>query len=250
MDPAAVALCALLGQTPAQEDRQPRPTPAAASPAEIGLRAQESPPDAASGAVDGGRPPRPPRVTDSGSSDAGTLRDGAPADLLGRLKKWRALPRGEKLQLASLLIKGPPESLPPPGVDLVKYLDTSPNEQAAVIARQFLTDLLAQNLRALGMRCGSPFFMEDRRVDSADEVAAAWRRALENKRTNLLSLWGVEALTVSEMTKRYGAPPPKLSGWPLKEPGTMAAVATVSGRPVVLLLRPAGATWLVVGFHD
>jgi len=98
--------------------------------------------------------------------------------------------------------------------------------------------------------CGLPFMLEDRRIDRADELRSEWVKNLRAKRTDLLVLYDVELLTPPEMEKKYGAPPRRLSGWSWRSANTSLAVGNLSGHAMVLLLRPVGAAWQIVGFHD
>jgi hypothetical protein len=140
--------------------------------------------------------------------------------------------------------------LPPADLDLARYLGLAPVDQARVTARHFVADLIAADASGLLAHCGFPFFLEDLRVDRPEELRALWARSLKSKRTDLLAFLDLEVLTPAEMEKKYGPPPRRLGGWGWRAPGALLAVANLSGHAAVLLLRPAGAAWQVVGYHD
>lgn len=140
--------------------------------------------------------------------------------------------------------------LPGDDTDLDRYLALTPKDQAAVVARGFLTDLIDGDSARLVSRAGLPFFIEGRRIDRADDLKAEWSRTVRSRRTDLLTLYGVEVLAPADMEKKYGKAPQRLSSWSWRAPNTFVAVANVSGHATVLLLRQAGAAWQVVGFHD
>jgi hypothetical protein len=140
--------------------------------------------------------------------------------------------------------------LPPEDVDLGRYLALAAADQARVTARHFVSDLLAADASGLLAHCGLPFFLEDRRVDRTEDLRQDWVRSLKSKRTDLLALHDLEILSPQEMEKRHGPPPRRLAAWGWKSPGVVLAVAHLSGHAVVLLLRPVGAAWQVVGYHD
>jgi hypothetical protein len=129
-------------------------------------------------------------------------------------------------------------------------MDLAPVDQARVVARQFLEDLIAGDSRALVTASGLPFYLEDRRVDRLDELRSEWTRALRSRRADLLTLYSLEILTPADMEKKYGKAPARLAQWNLRAPNTLIAVGNLSGHATVLLLRQVGMTWQVLGFHD
>lgn len=171
------------------------------------------------------------------------------------LQKLPSMSEEEKAKALEAIVKqyGVTEANPVlPGVDtdLDKYLALPPKDQAAVVARGFLTDLIEGDSGRLVARAGLPFFLEGRRIDRTDDLKAEWSRTVRSRRTDLLTLYGVEVLAPADMEKKYGKAPQRLSGWSWRAPNTFVAVANVSGHATVLLLRQAGAAWQVVGFHD
>lgn len=171
------------------------------------------------------------------------------------LQKLPSMSEEDKAKALEAIVKqfGATETNPVlPGVDtdLDKYLALPPKDQAAVVARGFMMDLIDGDSARLVARAGLPFFIEGRRIDRPDDLKTEWSRTLRSRRTDLLSLYGLEVLSAVDMEKRYGKAPQRLSNWSWRSPNTWVAVANVSGHATVLLLRQAGATWQVVGFHD
>jgi len=140
--------------------------------------------------------------------------------------------------------------LPPGDLELGPYLGLAPTDQARLIVRHFVGALIAADASSLLGHCGFPFYLEDRRVDRPEDLRQDWVKSLRSKRTDLLVLFGVEVLSPAEMEKKYGSPPRRLGAWAWRTPGSLLAVANLSGHAVVLLLRPMGATWQVVAYHD
>lgn len=140
--------------------------------------------------------------------------------------------------------------LPTADIDLDRYLALEPAQQVEVVARGFLSDLIGGETSRLVRRAGYPFFIESKRIDKPEELTEAWARTIRTRRTDLLALYSVEALTPAEMEKKYGKAPARLNGWNPRSGQSYFAVANLSGHAAVLLLRQAGAAWQVVGFSD
>ncbi len=117
-------------------------------------------------------------------------------------------------------------------------------------ARNFFSNLLAARVQAVVQESELPFYLEGRKINSAEELSREWTRNLANKRTDLLTLYGIEVLTPAEMEKKYGKPPARLSAFPWKNATTYIAVANLSGRAAIALLHRGRAGWRVVGYHD
>lgn len=140
--------------------------------------------------------------------------------------------------------------LPSNEIDLDKYIDLTAPQQVEVVTRLFMQDLVAGDATKLVARSGYPCFIEGKRFDRAEDLRTQWGRTLRSRRTDLLKLYSVEALTPADMEKKYGKPPQRLNAWNTKAPNSYFAVANVSGHATVLLLKQVGAAWQVVGFHD
>lgn len=210
--------------------------PAAAEPA-------ETPPDAPAAEVIPAR--EAPAVRRTGPSEELTR-------LLQELKE--ASPEQKPTVMEELYKKyGAASSspmVPSPDIDITRYRELPEADQVRVIARDFLNDVLNGNASGAASRCGTPFMMEDRRIEHLEDVRTEWSKNLRTKRTDLLSLYDLEVLTPSEMEKKYGKPPPRLSSWNWRSNGALLVVANVSGRAAVMLMKQYGVTWQVVGFHD
>jgi hypothetical protein len=185
---------------------------------------------------------------------AAPVRNKAADEVARSLKKIQLPPEARKQALDDLQIQfGQTDVnpvLPPRGWAVEKFMELTPADQARVVARRWLEDLIAGDGRALVASAGLPFFMEDRRIERVDELRNEWSRALRSRRTDLLTLYSLEVLTPADMEKKYGRAPQRLSRWDTRGPNTFFVVANLSGHATVLLLRQAGITWQVLGFHD
>jgi hypothetical protein len=158
----------------------------------------------------------------------------------------------------------PPRKKPPPAPDAGVVADAGtlaatpspPLPHAAIPrpladrARAFFTALLAGEPGPLVDQAELPFFLEDKRISSAEQLRAEWLNQLRNKRTDLLSLQGFEVLTPDEMERRFGKPPARLAGWPLRTGRTYLVVAKLSGHAAVALYHEIGNDWRIVAYHD
>ncbi|MDC0707189.1 hypothetical protein POL68_01785 [Stigmatella sp. ncwal1] len=104
-------------------------------------------------------------------------------------------------------------------------------------ARAIFENLLLGDVRSFADEVLYPFQLEDKRYGTADELVAAWVKQLRQKRTDLVTLYGIEVLSLAEMEKKYGKAPARLGLGALKEADLYAAVANLSGHPAVLLFR-------------
>ncbi len=140
--------------------------------------------------------------------------------------------------------------LPPRDFSLDEYFLLPEPDQALVVARSFFDALVTGDAGRVVEFAGLPFMLEDKRFDRADELRTEWARHLRSKRTDLVSLYGVEVFTPADLEKKYGPPPARLRGWPWRQSQQYLAVANVSGRSAVVLLRLVGSTWQIVAYHD
>ena len=117
--------------------------------------------------------------------------------------------------------------------------------------RAIFNSILAGDARALVLLSAFPFQLEDRRLELPDELHKEWLKNLRAKRTDLMTLYDVEVFTPTEMEKKYGKPPARLSALPWKAPKTYVAVGNLSGHAAVAVFRmhPTGR-WQLVGYHD
>jgi hypothetical protein len=117
-------------------------------------------------------------------------------------------------------------------------------------ARAFFAALLAGEPGPLVQQAELPFFLEDKRITSMEQLKSEWLNQLRSKRTDLLSFQGFEVLTPAEMEQRFGKPPARLSSWPISSGKTWLVVANVSGRAAVALYHQLGEDFRIVAYHD
>lgn len=123
-------------------------------------------------------------------------------------------------------------------------------EQAMRTARSFFTALLEADARRAMNDASVPFQLEERRIQSGGELFQEFLKDLRKKRTDLLTLYGIELLTPAEMEKKYGKPPARLAQFPYHDGKTFLAVANLSGHAAVALLKQTEHGFKVVGYHD
>jgi hypothetical protein len=104
-------------------------------------------------------------------------------------------------------------------------------------ARAIFENVLMGDVRSFAEELLYPFQLEDKRYATAPELVTAWVKQLRQKRTDLVTLYGIEVLSLAEMEKKYGKAPARLGLGALKEPELYAAVANLSGHPAILLFR-------------
>ncbi len=93
--------------------------------------------------------------------------------------------------------------------------------------------------------------LEDKKINTPDELYEELTRQLRHKRTDMLTLYGIEILSPSDMEKKYGKPPARLSNFPIHGAGkTFVTVANLSGHGAVAAYRQVGTDWRMVGYHD
>ncbi len=118
-------------------------------------------------------------------------------------------------------------------------------------AQRFFRQMLAGDARSLVERAAFPFYLEDRKIGAPEELFQEWLKSLRAKRTDLLTLQGVEVLTPAEMERKYGKPPARLASFPWRSSRTYLAVGNISGHASVAIFRDQGdGNWKVVGYHD
>lgn len=159
-------------------------------------------------------------------------------------------PQPREPRLPSPRIPGAAPTAPPAAEEPPARAFGSDVEAVAYEARLFFLDVLASDAQALASRAAFPFYLEDRRFDREDELFSEWLRNLRDKRTDLLTLYGIEVLTLQEMERKYGKPPARLSSVPLRTGKTLIAVGNLSGRAAVAVFRQVGNRWKIVAFHD
>lgn len=123
-----------------------------------------------------------------------------------------------------------------------------PAHPALPVAKRFFQALLQADARTAVQLSASPFHLEALRIDVEDQLIQELIKHLRSKRTDLLTLYGVEVLSLEEMEKRYGKVPARLASVPLR--GATFAVANINGKAAVAILREVSGAWRVVGYTD
>lgn len=247
----ALLLTALLAQEPAAPEAEPSPVPVEPSP----VPAEPSPVPADDAAAATEKQTSAPVTPITPAEAPSPPRPKGADEVARKIKRLGELPQPERDKLVAQLRKEYGASdinpiLPPGDLDLQRFSELSAVDQARVTARHFFTDLIAADTPGMLAHCGLPFMMEDRRIDRAEDLRSDWVKSLRSKRTDLLVLYDVEVLSPAEMEKKYGTPPRRLSSWGWRGANAYLAVGNLSGHAMVLLLRPVGAAWQIVGFHD
>jgi|CXWL01.1.fsa_nt_gi hypothetical protein len=247
----AAILAALLTQAP--EAVEAPPTAASATGEAPPAAADPANPDAAAAAATA-------TATTTAAPKKAVFKPGtltSSEDIAKELEKIQAMPTDQQIVKMQELMKRLPDlkGMAPgafPGQMQASYFALPDADQASVAARYFFNQLIAGNARGALEIAGVPFQLEDRRLNSAEEVFQEWLKSLRAKRSDLLTLYGIEILTPAEMEKKYGKPPARLANLPWRTGKTMIAVANLSGHAAVAVLRqhPAGMGWQVVGYHD
>jgi hypothetical protein len=115
-------------------------------------------------------------------------------------------------------------------------------KQIKTEARYIFENLLSGDARGAVNNVSLPFQLEDKRYGTPEELVAAWVKQLRQKRTDLITLYDIEVLSLAEMEKKYGKAPARLGLGTLKDPDIYAAVGNLSGHAAVLLFRaPKGS---------
>ncbi|WP_408890183.1 hypothetical protein ACJ2CR_03780 [Myxococcus faecalis] len=117
-------------------------------------------------------------------------------------------------------------------------------------ARVLFQFLLTGDVRSTANELFYPFQLEDKRYATPEELVAAWVKQLRVKRTDLISLYDVEVLTLEAMEKKYGKAPARL-GLDLRNAKDIwVAVGNLSGRAAVLVYRPYGEEHRAFAYTD
>src|SRR5438067_8395549 len=113
-------------------------------------------------------------------------------------------------------------------------------------ARAFFETMLLGDARALVHHSAFPFQLEGKSINTGDELLQEWLKNLREKRTDLLTLYGVELLSPGEMEKKYGKPPARLQSIPWRNARTWVAVGNLSGHAAIAVFHDVGSgNWKV-----
>ncbi|MBM4779743.1 MAG: hypothetical protein GQE15_18720 [Archangiaceae bacterium] len=237
----AIALTLVLAQDPAAEP------PAEPAPAgEAAPAGDPAQPAAATGTGTGGSSSDPAIAAMRRQSEEMARAAAKVKDLTGP-DRDKAV---EELRKKSSTMTGSPV-LPPREFNLEEYFALSESDQAFVVARSFFEALVTGDAGRVVDYAGLPFMLEDKKIERPDELRSSWAKHLRSKRTDLIALYGIEVLNAQEMEKKYGQPPARLKNWPWRNGGQQfIAVANVSGRAAIVVLKYVGSTWQVTAYHD
>ncbi|QSQ18123.1 hypothetical protein JY572_04005 [Myxococcus landrumensis] len=117
-------------------------------------------------------------------------------------------------------------------------------------ARFLFQTLLMGDVRSTANELFYPFQLEEKRFATPEELVVSWVKQLRLKRTDLITLYDVEVLTLEAMEKKYGKAPARL-GLDLRNMKDIwVAVGNLSGRAGVFLYKPYGNEYRAFAYTD
>lgn len=117
-------------------------------------------------------------------------------------------------------------------------------------ARFLFQTLLTGDVRSTANELFYPFQLEEKRYATPEELVASWVKQLRLKRTDLVTLYDVEVLSLEAMEKKYGKAPARL-GLDLRGvKDVWVAVGNLSGRAGVFLYKPYGNEYRAFAYTD
>ncbi|WP_224249867.1 hypothetical protein [Hyalangium gracile] len=131
----------------------------------------------------------------------------------------------------------PPPPGSPPGSEPEVDEEADRRDRVKSTARFIFESLLNGDARRVAGEFLYPFQLEDKRYGTPEELVAAWVKQLRVKRTDLITLYDIEILSLPEMEKKYGKAPARLGYGNLKDPDIFVAVGNLSGHAAILLFR-------------
>ena len=146
----------------------------------------------------------------------------------------------------------------PPGVTVghgspAMMLQGAPSETDRVrgMAKLFFQSLLRADAHAAVELSALPFSLEGRRFESPDALLDEWVKHLRAKRTDLITLYGIDVYTPEQMEQKYGKPPARLSNLPLHTGAkTYVVVANLSGHAAVAIYREVNGIFRAMAYTD
>lgn len=121
--------------------------------------------------------------------------------------------------------------------------------QVRSVARYLFQTLILGDARTVASELVFPFQLEDKKYGTPDELVNAWVKQLRTRRTDLVTLYDVEVLSLPEMEKKYGKPPARL-GLNLAGQQGYAAVGNLSGHAAIFLFRNTPEGWRAFAYTD
>ncbi|MCE9671430.1 hypothetical protein LY474_26855 [Myxococcus stipitatus] len=140
-------------------------------------------------------------------------------------------------------VAAPTPATPASAADLAK-------EDIRISARLLFQLLLSGDVRNVANELFYPFQLEDKRYATPEELVATWVKQLRMKRTDLVSLYDVEVLTLEEMEKKYGKAPARLALDLRGQKDLWVAVGNLSGHAGVFVYRPYGGEYRAFAYTD
>ncbi|MGQ0505411.1 MAG: hypothetical protein ACT4TC_08820 [Myxococcaceae bacterium] len=257
-----ILLMLSIGTARAQEETPPaaEETLAAPPPTEEPAPTEPAPSGEETAAPAPKKQKRKPAVDlDGGSKDSSALANkprstdaGSPTPKLAATDGGSGAPKlaGTPVSAADAGAPLAGKALPASPIQAPSALSTEA-QGAFKVARAFFDGLLAGDARGAAALTSAPFDLDDKRILSKDDVYQRLVKELRDKRTDLLTLYGIEVLSPADMEKKYGKPPARLSTLQWKNPNTYVAVANLSGHAAIAVLRSGGSdSWHVVAYTD
>ncbi|NTX13602.1 hypothetical protein HUA76_22600 [Myxococcus sp. CA056] len=142
-------------------------------------------------------------------------------------------------------------ALPPPVPDEGPVSATEVKMRDIQTSARFLFQcLLTGDVRSTANELFYPFQLEEKRFGTPEELVAAWVKQLRLKRTDLVTLFDVEVMTLEAMEKKYGKAPARL-GLDLRNMKDIwVAVGNLSGRAGVFVYKPYGDEHRAFAYTD
>lgn len=107
-------------------------------------------------------------------------------------------------------------------------------------ARFLFQSLLTGDVRNAASELSYPFQLEEKRFGTPEELVQAWVKQVRLKRTDLVTLYDIEVLTLAEMEKKHGKAPARLGLDLRNAKDVWAAVGNLSGHAAIFLFRASG----------
>ncbi len=144
---------------------------------------------------------------------------------------------------------GPAQAEPPAAAPAKEDPEATARNHVRSTARYLFQNLIVGDARGVAAELVYPFQLEDKRYGTAEELTAAWVKELRTKRTDLVTLYNIEVLSLAELEKKYGKPPARL-GLNLAGVQGYAAVGNLAGNPAIFLFRQTPEGWRAFAYTD
>ncbi|MBJ6762887.1 hypothetical protein JGU66_19155 [Myxococcaceae bacterium JPH2] len=206
------------------------PTPVAAEPA----------PAPSPAAAESAAPPRPapaPRKAPAAPKES------APKEATPKEAAPRAAPT------AAAKEPPPPPPVPTPPAGEAPEPDDAQTEIRQE-ARFLFQSLLSGDVRNAAAELTYPFQLEDKHIGTPEELVQAWVKQIRLKRTDLVTLYDIEVMTLADMEKKHGKAPARLGLDLRNTKDVWVAVGNLSGHAAIFLFRDGGDQWRAFAYTD